>query len=55
MPDAPEAVQAPTCPRCQKPMVLVSAAPSDNYTNLDVCHFRCECGEEGQFIMARKE
>jgi lysyl-tRNA synthetase class I len=45
----------PLCVACGKAMRLVTARPHHRFINLDDCTYRCECGEEGQYVMAREE
>jgi len=34
---------------------IVTAKPSDLYSNLDECIFRCDCGEEATYMILRLE
>jgi hypothetical protein len=36
-------------------MRKVAAKPSDHYTNLDECLFRCDCGEDATYLIMRPE
>jgi hypothetical protein len=36
-------------------MRFVVATPSDRYTNLDECLYRCDCGEEATYMMLRPD
>jgi hypothetical protein len=55
-PDPPKQVApSPICHACGKVMRLVAAEPSSRFVNLDNCTFRCECGKEGNYILAREE
>jgi hypothetical protein len=42
------------CPACGKTMRLALAMPSPIYVNLDDCKFKCECGQEADYIIARE-
>ena len=44
----------PACPACGKDMRLVAAKPT-HYINLDDCTYRCECGEEAQYLLMRPD
>jgi hypothetical protein len=46
---------APLCASCGKTMRLTLTVPSNRYVNLDDCTYRCDCGEESNYVMARKE
>ena len=46
---------SPVCPACGKTMRLIEAQPHPRFVNLDDSTFRCDCGEEGKYIMARPE
>jgi hypothetical protein len=35
-------------------MRLIVATPHERFVNLDDCTFKCDCGEEGQYVMARE-
>ena len=45
----------PPCFACGKQMRLIRCIPSVRYVNLDDCTFKCECGEEAEFILMRQE
>jgi hypothetical protein len=45
----------PVCPACGKTMRLAVAVPSPVFINLDECRYRCECGEEADYIIARPD
>jgi hypothetical protein len=51
----PPRSSAPACDACGKPMRLVSVEPYLRYTNIDLCHFLCECGNGDGFFVARAE
>jgi hypothetical protein len=36
-------------------MRLAVAVPSPVFINLDECRYRCECGEEAEYIIARPD
>jgi len=36
-------------------MRLAFAEPHARFVNLDDCTYRCDCGEEAQYVMARPE
>jgi hypothetical protein len=45
-----------TCPACGRDrMRLKVARPSLHFTNLDECIYRCDCGEEAEYMMMRPE
>lgn len=41
------------CPNCGLPMRLAAIAPHFKFTNLDVRHFVCDCGETESYMVAR--
>jgi hypothetical protein len=42
------------CPSCgSNRMRLVLTRPSHHYINIDECLYRCDCGEEAEFLMMR--
>jgi hypothetical protein len=45
----------PVCPACGETMRLVLAVPSVIFINLDECRYECECGEEADYLIARRE
>ncbi|MET0539808.1 MAG: hypothetical protein ABWZ64_17990 [Xanthobacteraceae bacterium] len=45
----------PACGRCGKPMRLIGVVPYLRYTNIDLCHYLCECGKGDGFFVARRE
>ena len=54
-PYPPPSVQSPVfriCPTCwTHRMRLVLTRPSEHYINLDECIYRCECGEQAEYII----
>jgi hypothetical protein len=36
-------------------MRLTLARPSVHFANLDECIYRCDCGEEAEYVMMRPE
>jgi len=36
-------------------MRLTLARPSIHFANLDECVYRCDCGEEAEYVMMRSE
>jgi hypothetical protein len=36
-------------------MRIVVIKPSDHFTNLDECTYRCDCGEEATYMMLRPD
>jgi hypothetical protein len=45
-----------TCPACGgNQMRLTLARPSIHFANLDECVYRCDCGEEAEYVMMRRE
>jgi hypothetical protein len=36
-------------------MHLILARPSSEFVNLDECLYRCDCGEEAEYLMMRPE
>ena len=45
-----------TCPACGRDqMRLTLARPSIHFANLDDCVYRCDCGEEAEYVMMRPE
>jgi hypothetical protein len=45
-----------TCPACGGNRTrLVTARPSNQFLNLDECLYRCDCGEEAEYLMLRPE
>jgi len=43
----------PLCRGCHRPMALILIEPHEKYKNLDVQHFRCECGTAFSYQVAR--
>jgi hypothetical protein len=43
----------PLCRGCHRPMTLFLIKPHAKYKNLDVHHFRCECGATFSDQLAR--
>jgi lysyl-tRNA synthetase class I len=44
------------CPACGRDrMRLVLVRPSSHFVNLDECTYRCDCGEEAEYVMMRPE
>jgi hypothetical protein len=44
------------CPACgSNKMRLILARPSLHFVNLDECIYRCDCGEEAEYIVMRTE
>jgi hypothetical protein len=45
-----------TCPACGRDrMRLVLARPSSQFVNLDECLYRCDCGEEAEYVVMRPD
>jgi C4-type Zn-finger protein len=45
-----------TCPACGRDqMRLTLARPSIHFANLNECVYRCDCGEEAEYVMMRPE
>jgi hypothetical protein len=36
-------------------MRLVLARPSSRFVNLDECTYRCDCGEQAEYMVMREE
>ena len=43
------------CQTCGEQMQLVRARPDQRFTNLDVATYVCDCGEDADLFIARKE
>ena len=43
------------CQTCGGQMQLVHAEPDPRYTNLDLAAYKCECGQDADLLIARKE
>jgi hypothetical protein len=44
------------CPTCGSGrMRLVLTRASSHYVNLDECLYKCDCGEEAEYIVMREE
>jgi hypothetical protein len=54
-PISPRHSAVPLCSACGKEMRLILAKPDDHFVNLDDCTYRCDCGEEGQYVRARAD
>jgi hypothetical protein len=55
-PDQPsQTPHSPICSACGKTMRLAEAQRHPRFVNLDECIFRCDCGEEGEYLMMRPE
>jgi hypothetical protein len=45
-----------TCPACgSNRMRLVRANPSSQYINIEECLYKCDCGEEAEYIVMQEE
>jgi hypothetical protein len=45
-----------TCPACGRDKMRISLVrPSSQFVNLDECLFRCDCGEEAEYMVMRPE
>jgi hypothetical protein len=45
-----------TCPGCGRDqMRLILATPSIHFANLDESVYRCDCGEDAEYVMMRPD
>jgi hypothetical protein len=44
-----------TCPAGGGRMCLIIARPSNQFVNLDECLYRCDSGEQAEYVMMRPE
>jgi hypothetical protein len=43
------------CPACGRDNMRIVLARPSHFVNLDECLYRCDCGEEAEYVVMRSE